>query len=207
MAGNIGRQLMGGVISQYIGQGGRMSGALGVLDNLIKQREQQRVGEADITKSLLGVKEVARGVAQQRGLPFVESEEDAQQKKLRDLQITAAIQSTTGTGPGVAMNRANALLKGLQSDPMSIAMAIRAGKTREEFIQDAKDAMIGTYNNLPLESQGFFDETAGDIYDNTIGGIPGLEKFKKKKVSTAKETVTQKPGKKGKVGKYPYTIE
>ena len=178
--GNIGRQLMGGVISKYVGEGGRMSGALGILDNLIKKREEERTFQKGITTQLLGVKEVARGVAQKRGLPFVESEEDIQAKKYRGLQITAAEQNLAGTSVGDAKTFAFKVLQSLESD----ITGIRLSKIdRSSFIENAKAKMLGSYNVLPPTDQQLFEDYAGSIWDKYASK-------EQKKVTTAKETVT-----------------
>ena len=174
MAGGIGRQLIGGVISKYIGEGGRMSGALGILDNLIKKREEERTYQKDITKTLLGQKEVALGEAKRRGMPFVESEEDIQAKKYRGLQITKAEQDIAGTSVDDARSQAYRVLKGV--DPYS---SVAMKSNREEYINFIKGQMLGTWKQLPLPDQQAFEEYVGQIWDS----YPG-----KRKISPTKET-------------------
>lgn len=181
--GNVGRQLMGGVISQYIGQGGRASGALGILDNLIKKREEERTYQKDITKSLLGVKEVARGEAKRRGMEFIESEEDIQAKKYKGLQITAAEQGLAGTSIEDARSAAWKAMTLADNDAMNIPLRkVR----RSEYIENAKIKMLGTFNVLPPLDQQSFSEYIGGLWDKYASS----EQKKKEKVTTVKETVT-----------------
>ena len=180
MPNGIGKQLMGGVISKYVGEGGRMSGALGILDNIIKERERTRTEQTDITKSLLGVKEVARGVAQKRGLPFVESEEDIQQKTIRDITITKGRQDIAGTSIPDARDQAWKVLQYLRTNP-GIVRATQID--REAYIENAKTGLFGAWSVLPPLDQQQFEEAIGDVWDRSNPG--------KKKVTTIKEKVTQ----------------
>ena len=161
MAG-IGKSLMTGIISDYYSKGGKASGALGVLDNIIKERERTRTEQTDITKSLLGVPEVARGVAQQRGMPFVESEEDIQSKKYRGLQITRAEQDIAGASIDDA-RRQSIRVQTAISQPTSQIFARKID--REKYIDMAKTQVGSLWTILPLPDQSAFEEYVGSIWD------------------------------------------
>ena len=179
----------------YYQKGGRASGILGILDNMIKEREEQKLSSSKITQQLLGVKEVQRGIAKQSGLPYEEDEATQLAKERTALLNKQTEQNISGTGPAYARKMAANLLSDLQQDTINLAMALRGGLSREKYVQQAKDQLLDLYDSLSPEAKIFFEQRVGQIYDNTASAFRI-----KVKPSSKKETS-------GKIGKYSYTVE
>ena len=194
MANGMGKQLATGIISDYYKRGGVASGAISILDNIIRERERKRTSETETTRALLGVPGIARGEAKRRGMEYIESPEETQIATQRGLNIETTRRELAGTSISDAKTLKFRIMQAVDSD----AMGLYTTKSREEYIAKAKAKMGSSWDVLPELDKQTFEEYVGAAWDN----IP-------RKRSSAPTEKTKKPTSAltGKVGIYEFTRE